>query len=179
MTSITWAGPRYVQELGAFLGPENPTQRGCEYFIIQPTPTAIMSWARVLALSRLPYSHSWKCIDIVWLDVILKRGQFVSPLAVSSVQLPLKPVHTLYLVTATRAHAAMDRRWVTCTFCLGSVELWWRGPECLWCFIFHWVVCVVLMRNRNTNADGTFVFVKLHNQKIRWLMYVLKSNDRH
>ena len=23
MTSITWAGPRYVQELGTFLGPEN------------------------------------------------------------------------------------------------------------------------------------------------------------
>ena len=30
MTSITWAGPRYVQELGTFLGPENRTQRRCE-----------------------------------------------------------------------------------------------------------------------------------------------------
>ena len=29
MTSITWAGPRYVQELGTFLGPENRTQRRC------------------------------------------------------------------------------------------------------------------------------------------------------
>ena len=30
MTSITWAGPRYVQELGTFLGPENRTQRHCD-----------------------------------------------------------------------------------------------------------------------------------------------------
>ena len=32
MTSITWAGPRCVQELGAFLGSQNRTQRGCELF---------------------------------------------------------------------------------------------------------------------------------------------------
>ena len=30
MTSITWAGPRCVQELGAFLGSQNRTQRGCD-----------------------------------------------------------------------------------------------------------------------------------------------------
>ena len=30
MTSITWAGPRYVQELGTFFGPENRTQRRCD-----------------------------------------------------------------------------------------------------------------------------------------------------
>ena len=29
MTSITWAGPRYVQELGTFSGSQNRTQRGC------------------------------------------------------------------------------------------------------------------------------------------------------
>ena len=29
MTSITWAGPRYVQELGTFLGSQNRTQRRC------------------------------------------------------------------------------------------------------------------------------------------------------
>ena len=32
MTSITWAGPRYLQELGTFLGPENRTQRRCELY---------------------------------------------------------------------------------------------------------------------------------------------------
>ena len=45
MTSITWAGPRYVQELGAFLGPENPTQRGC---VLQ-----YLSW-----LSTAPPQHN-------------------------------------------------------------------------------------------------------------------------
>ena len=35
MTSITWAGPRYVQELGTFLGPENRTQRRCEMSLLQ------------------------------------------------------------------------------------------------------------------------------------------------
>ena len=30
MTSITWAGPRYVQELGTFSGSQNRTQRGCD-----------------------------------------------------------------------------------------------------------------------------------------------------
>ena len=34
MTSITWAGPRYVQELGTFLGPENRTQRRCVWQLI-------------------------------------------------------------------------------------------------------------------------------------------------
>ena len=29
MTSITWAGPRCVQELGTFLGPQNRTQGRC------------------------------------------------------------------------------------------------------------------------------------------------------
>ena len=33
MTSITWAGPRYVQELGTFLGPENRTQRRCDLYL--------------------------------------------------------------------------------------------------------------------------------------------------
>ena len=28
---ITWAGPRIVQELGTFLGPQNRTQRSCEF----------------------------------------------------------------------------------------------------------------------------------------------------
>ena len=30
MTSITWAGPRYVQELATILGPQNRTQGSCE-----------------------------------------------------------------------------------------------------------------------------------------------------
>ena len=30
MTSITWASPRYVQELATILGPQNPTQRSCD-----------------------------------------------------------------------------------------------------------------------------------------------------
>ena len=34
ITSITWAGPRCVQELGTFLGPENRTQRRCEVHTI-------------------------------------------------------------------------------------------------------------------------------------------------
>ena len=29
MTSITWASPRYVQELTTILGPENRTQGSC------------------------------------------------------------------------------------------------------------------------------------------------------
>ena len=33
MTSITWAGPRCVQQLGAFLGPENRTQRRSAYIL--------------------------------------------------------------------------------------------------------------------------------------------------
>ena len=36
MTSITWAGPRYVQELGTFSGSQNRTQRGC---VLQSVPT--------------------------------------------------------------------------------------------------------------------------------------------
>ena len=31
MTSITWAGPRCVQEAATFLGPQNRTQGRCEY----------------------------------------------------------------------------------------------------------------------------------------------------
>ena len=31
MTSITWAGPRCVQELATFLGPQNRTQGRYEY----------------------------------------------------------------------------------------------------------------------------------------------------
>ncbi len=30
MTSITWAGPRCVQELATFLGPQNRTQGRCD-----------------------------------------------------------------------------------------------------------------------------------------------------
>ena len=30
MTSITWASPRYVQELTTILGPQNRTQGSCE-----------------------------------------------------------------------------------------------------------------------------------------------------
>ena len=30
MTSITWAGPRCVQELATILGPQNRTQGRCE-----------------------------------------------------------------------------------------------------------------------------------------------------
>ena len=30
MTSITWASPRYVQELATILGPQNRTQGSCE-----------------------------------------------------------------------------------------------------------------------------------------------------
>ena len=32
MTSITWAGPSCVQELGTFLAPQNRTQGRCEIF---------------------------------------------------------------------------------------------------------------------------------------------------
>ena len=48
MTSITWAGPRCVQELGTFLEPENRTQRRCVvYFILHSaallaTPPLVM-----------------------------------------------------------------------------------------------------------------------------------------
>ena len=35
MTSITWAGPRCVQEAAAILGPQNRTQGRCEsYYLI-------------------------------------------------------------------------------------------------------------------------------------------------
>ena len=30
MTSITWASPRYVQEVATILGLQNPTQRSCD-----------------------------------------------------------------------------------------------------------------------------------------------------
>ena len=33
MTSITWAGPRCVQELGTFLAPQNRIQGRCEYYV--------------------------------------------------------------------------------------------------------------------------------------------------
>ena len=33
MTSITWASPRYVQELTTILGPQNRTQGSCEYLL--------------------------------------------------------------------------------------------------------------------------------------------------
>ena len=33
MTSITWAGPRCVQEAAAILGPQNRTQGRCELFL--------------------------------------------------------------------------------------------------------------------------------------------------
>ena len=35
MTSITWAGPRCVQEAAAILGPQNRTQGRCEYQIVK------------------------------------------------------------------------------------------------------------------------------------------------
>ena len=37
MTSITWAGPRCVQELATFLGPQNRTQGRCVGLIIYVT----------------------------------------------------------------------------------------------------------------------------------------------
>ena len=32
MTPITWASPRYVQELATILGPQNRTQERCDTF---------------------------------------------------------------------------------------------------------------------------------------------------
>ena len=37
MTSITWAGPRCVQELATFLGPQNRTQGRCALYLDQKT----------------------------------------------------------------------------------------------------------------------------------------------
>ena len=34
MIFITWTCPRCVQELATILGPENPTQRSCELFVL-------------------------------------------------------------------------------------------------------------------------------------------------
>ena len=38
MTSITWAGPRCVQELATFLEPQNRTQGRCEVFCVELSP---------------------------------------------------------------------------------------------------------------------------------------------
>ena len=35
MSSITWADPRCVQELGTFLAPQNHIQGRCELFLIR------------------------------------------------------------------------------------------------------------------------------------------------
>ena len=35
MTSITWASPRYVQELTTILAPQNRTQGSCDYSTVQ------------------------------------------------------------------------------------------------------------------------------------------------
>ena len=50
MTSITWAGPRCVQEAAAILGPQNRTQRRCEWLILRaasnfPTAYVLISFA--------------------------------------------------------------------------------------------------------------------------------------
>ena len=34
MTSITWAGPRCVQELGTILAPQNRIQGRCVYYVM-------------------------------------------------------------------------------------------------------------------------------------------------
>ena len=52
MTSITWEGPRYVQELGTFLGPENRTQRRCALFF-EPFPKYLLVESEV----RRPHHH--------------------------------------------------------------------------------------------------------------------------
>ena len=36
MTSITWAGPKCVQEAAAILGPQNRIQGRCELYLTQP-----------------------------------------------------------------------------------------------------------------------------------------------
>ena len=38
MTSITWAGPRCVQEAAAILGPQNRIQGRCEIFLDEKAP---------------------------------------------------------------------------------------------------------------------------------------------
>ena len=45
MTSITWASPRYVQEVATILGPQNRTQGSCVVYLdmnmnVQSTPQA-------------------------------------------------------------------------------------------------------------------------------------------
>ena len=47
MTSITWAGPRCVQELATFLGPQNRTLGRCDGLIVAPHHRPASSRVRV------------------------------------------------------------------------------------------------------------------------------------
>ena len=43
MTSITWAGPRCVQEAAAILGSQNRTQGRCELYLYNQTDDGVVS----------------------------------------------------------------------------------------------------------------------------------------
>ena len=47
MTSITWAAPRCVQELGTFLGPQNRTQGRCEIQYAECQNTATVGFVNI------------------------------------------------------------------------------------------------------------------------------------
>ena len=63
MTSITWAGPRCVQEPAAILAPQNRTQGRCEIYYQQQTRHKLVDLIRIISslphrinsLSLLPY----------------------------------------------------------------------------------------------------------------------------
>ena len=59
MTSITWASPRYVQELTTILGPQNRTQGSCVW--------------------KLPYFGIFKVFKTFFSFFFLKRGMGLSP----------------------------------------------------------------------------------------------------
>ena len=48
MTSITWAGPRCVQELATMLTPQNPVQGRCVVFSHPKIPKLLQNWKSIL-----------------------------------------------------------------------------------------------------------------------------------
>ena len=70
MTSITWAGPRCVQELGTFLAPQNRTQGRCEFYIetfsnFKAFPISVLCHA---ILKTLTYIVHW-ILDTPWIGI--------------------------------------------------------------------------------------------------------------
>ena len=74
MTSITWASPRYVQELTTILAPQNRTQGSCEY---------VYSTCKLLTV---PVPNPWLRVRCGWCQVQEEGGLVLTLPLISAAQ---------------------------------------------------------------------------------------------